>query len=136
MLPKTSAYVKSYDGQTKWMYILIKEDNLLEKCNAIWNKVSADIKKEFDRKHVYKKNILKIKIRSFGDEATSFFNKEIRKVNSNHTCLAVISLDSALKKNENYHLQLFSKVCKHIEKKVIRHNIDDLESSSDDFGEE
>ena len=24
MLPKTSAYVKSYDGQTNWMYILIK----------------------------------------------------------------------------------------------------------------
>ena len=23
MLPKTRAYVKSYDGQTKWMYILI-----------------------------------------------------------------------------------------------------------------
>ena len=79
---------------------------------------------------------MKIKIKSFGDEATNFFNKEIRKVDSNHTCLAVISLDSALKKNENYHLQLFSKVCKHIEKKVIRHNTDDLESSSDDFDEE
>ena len=24
MLPKTSAYVKSYDGQTKWMYFLLK----------------------------------------------------------------------------------------------------------------
>ena len=28
MLPKTSAYVKSYDGQTKWMYSLIKDDDL------------------------------------------------------------------------------------------------------------
>ena len=25
MLSKTSAYVKSYDGQTKWMYFLIKD---------------------------------------------------------------------------------------------------------------
>ena len=24
MLPKTSAFVKSYDGQTKWMYCLIE----------------------------------------------------------------------------------------------------------------
>ena len=24
MLPKTSAYVKSYDGKTKWMYFLLK----------------------------------------------------------------------------------------------------------------
>ena len=45
MLPKTSAYVKRYDGQTKWMYFLIQDDDLLEKCNTIWDKVSADIKK-------------------------------------------------------------------------------------------
>ena len=46
--PKTSAYVKSYDEQTKWMYFLIKDDDLLEKYNTIWDKVSADVKKEFD----------------------------------------------------------------------------------------
>ena len=28
MLPKTSAYVKSYDGHTKWMYFLIDDDLL------------------------------------------------------------------------------------------------------------
>ena len=48
VLTKTSAYVKSYDGQTKWMYILIEDDDLLEKYNTVWDKVSADIKKEFD----------------------------------------------------------------------------------------
>ena len=26
MLPKTSAYVRSYDGKIKWMYFLIKDD--------------------------------------------------------------------------------------------------------------
>ena len=30
MVAKTSAYVKSYDGQTKWMYFLIEDDELLE----------------------------------------------------------------------------------------------------------
>ena len=45
MLPKTSAYVKNYDGQIKWMYFLIEHDDLLEKYNAIWDKVSTDIKK-------------------------------------------------------------------------------------------
>ena len=45
MLPKTSAYVKSYDGQTKWMYFLIKVDHLLEKYKTIQDKVSADIRK-------------------------------------------------------------------------------------------
>ena len=46
MHSKTSAYVKSYDGQTKWMYFLIEDDELLEKYNTIWHKVSADIKND------------------------------------------------------------------------------------------
>ena len=45
MLPRTSTYVKSYDGQTKWMNFLIEDDDLLEKYNTIWDKVSAHIKK-------------------------------------------------------------------------------------------
>ena len=30
MLPKPSAYVKSYDGQTKWMHFLIVDDDLMK----------------------------------------------------------------------------------------------------------
>ena len=45
MLPKTSAHVKSYDGQTKWVYFLIEDNDLLEKYNTLWDKVSPDIKK-------------------------------------------------------------------------------------------
>ena len=62
---------------------------------------------------------LKTKIKSCGDEVTDFHDKEIPKVHSNHTCLAVISLDSALKKDENYYLQVFLKECKYIEKRSI-----------------
>ena len=54
MLRKTSFYVKIYDGQTKWMYFLIEDDDLLEKYNTIWDKVIADIKK-IDSKAVYNK---------------------------------------------------------------------------------
>ena len=47
MLPKISAYVKSYDGQTKWIYFSIEDDDLLKKkYNTIWNKVSTDIEKK------------------------------------------------------------------------------------------
>ena len=52
MLPKTSASVKIYDGQIKRMYFFIEDDNLLEKYNAIGDKVSTDIKK-IDIKPVY-----------------------------------------------------------------------------------
>ena len=46
MLPKTNAFIKSYDGQIKWMYFLIADDNLLGKYNTICDKVSADIKRK------------------------------------------------------------------------------------------
>ena len=72
MLPKTSAYVKSYDGQNKWIYFLIEDDEFLEKYNTIWDNVSADIKMEFDSEPVYKKNYLKTKIKYHGDEVTDF----------------------------------------------------------------
>ena len=100
-LSKTSAYLKSYDGQTKWMYFLIEYDDLLEKYNTICVKVSAEIKKEFDSEPVYNKEFLKTKIKPHGDEVTGFYDKGIQKMDSNHTCLAVISLDPALRKNDN-----------------------------------
>ena len=37
ILPKTSAYVKSYDGQIKWMLFLIEDCDLLDKDNTIWD---------------------------------------------------------------------------------------------------
>ena len=75
---------------------------------------------------------MKNKIKSHGDKATDFYDEKIPKMDSNHTCLAVINLNSGLKKEENYYPQVFLKECKYIEKKVVRYIIDDLESSSND----
>ena len=66
--------------------------------------MSADVKKEFDNKPVYNKNFVKTKIKSYGDEVTDFCDKEIPKVEFNHACLAVITIDAALKKDESYYL--------------------------------
>ena len=77
---------------------MIEDDDLLEKHNTIWDNVSTDIKKEFDSELVYNKEFLKTRIKSHGDEITDFYDKKIFKVDSSHTCLALISVDSALKK--------------------------------------
>ena len=71
------------------MHFLIEDDALLEKYNTISDKVSADIKKECD------------------EQVTAFCGKQIPKMNSNHTCLTVISLDSALKKDGSCYPQMF-----------------------------
>ena len=61
------------------------------KYNTIWHKDSADIRKEFYNESAHHKEYLKTKIKSHGDEVTDFHDKEIPKVDSNQTCLAVIS---------------------------------------------
>ena len=84
MLPKTSAYVKSFDGQTKWMYFLIEDDdNLLEKYVLSGIKSVLISKRNFYNKPLYDKNFLKTKIKSHGDKVTNFYDKEIPKADSN-----------------------------------------------------
>ena len=61
------------------MYFWIQDDDLLETYNNIWDKISAGITKKFDSEPVYNKNILKTKIKSYGDEVTGFYDKNILK---------------------------------------------------------
>ena len=81
---------------------------------------------------------MKTKIKFHADEVRDFYDKNIPGVDSSHTCLAVIGLISALKKDDNYYPQVFLKECKYTEKKVTRYindNLSDL-SSSDESNEE
>ena len=54
MLLKTSAYNKSFDIETKWIYFSIEDDELLKKYD-IWNEVSNKVKQEFDNNPIYNK---------------------------------------------------------------------------------
>ena len=70
-------------------------------------------------------------------QVTDFYDKKVPKLASNHTWLAVISLEFALKKDENYYPQLFLKECKYNGKNVIRQIKDNLSDfSSDDDSDE
>ena len=76
---------------------------------------------------------MKTKIKSHGHKLTDFCNEKIPKVDCNHTCLAVINFDSALKKVDHYYPQAILKECKYREKKMIRHindNFSDFTSAS------
>ena len=56
MFPKITAYVKSSDDETKWMYSFIEGDELLGKYNGIRNKVSNSVKEELDFEPIFNKN--------------------------------------------------------------------------------
>ena len=135
MLSKTSAYVKDYDKKTNSIYFLIKDNDLLNKYNTMWDKISADAKIELNDEPVYNKTFLKSKVTFYGDEATDFHDKKVPKVDSSYTCLTVISLDSNFGAYEKYYPQVLLKNAS-ILKKVIRYIADDFQNSSDNSGEE
>ena len=73
---------------------LIEDNDFLNKYNTILNKVSANIKKEFDRETFYNKKFFENQLKFYSDEPTDFHDKEVPKVEvPNYNCLAVISLD-------------------------------------------
>ena len=52
-----TAYRKDFDG-TKYISLLIKDDELLEKFNEIWQKIKNSLKKEFYSKPIYNEKYL------------------------------------------------------------------------------
>ena len=74
------------------MSFLIKNDELLEKYNEIWEKVRNSVKKELDNVPVYNEICLKNKIKSYnGRINTNFCNNIIPKEGSQCICLSVIN---------------------------------------------
>ena len=56
------------------MSVLIKDDEVLEKCNEIWEKVKNSIKKEFDSEPVQDEKYLKAKIKSYNRKINTNFH--------------------------------------------------------------
>ena len=125
MLPKMSAYRRDFD-QTKYMYFLIKSDELLEKYNEIWDKVSNSIKQGFDSEHVHNEKYIKIKIKFYE-----------RKVGTKRR-FSVHLIDSVFRVGKNYYPQVSLEKCKYVvkEKKMPKHIIEDIEISFDDSDKE
>lgn len=70
--------------------------------NPIWDKISTNIKIEFDSKPVHNENFLETESESYNDKVAYFQDKEIPKAGYNHIYLAVVTIDSAFKRDKNY----------------------------------
>ena len=97
-----SAYRRDFE-ETKYLSFLIKNDEFLQKCDEIWEKVKNSIKKYFDSEPAYNEKYLKAKIKSYhGKINTSFHNNKIPKEGCQFICLSVNLIDSVFKTGKNY----------------------------------
>ena len=77
---------------------LIKDDDVLEKYNEIWNKIKKTLNTKFYSMPVYDEKYIKDKVREFGGVIkTNFLGDEIPKENVHYACIACITIDSVMK---------------------------------------
>ena len=104
MLPQMSGYIKYFENGGKSMSFMLKNDDMLDKYNEIWDKIKETLNVKFHSMSVYDEKYIKAKIREFnGVIKTKFLGDEIPKENMYYTCMACITIDSVMKmKKKNY----------------------------------
>ena len=75
MLPQMSGYIKYFENSGKNMSFIIKDDDVLDKYNEIWNKIKRKLNITFHSMPVYDEKYRKAKVREFnGVIKTNFLN--------------------------------------------------------------
>ena len=118
ILPQMNSYIKYFDNGGKNMFFLIKNSEVWEKCEDIWDVIKNKLKIKFHSQPIYENKYLKAKVREFdGNIKTNFLGNNVPKENTDHTCIACITLDSVLKMNKKNYLQVYLEECKYKVKK-------------------
>ena len=110
ILPQMSGYIKYFEYGSPNMSFLIKDDEVGEKYEQIWDVIKNKLKIKFHSEPVYEYKYLKTKVREYdGVINTNFLGNNIPKENMHYTCIACIIIDSVMKMDKKYFPQVYSK---------------------------
>ena len=137
ILPQMSGYIKYFENGGKNMSFLIKDDEVWDKYDKIWDVIKNKLNIKFHSEPVYKYKYLKAKVREFdGVIKTNFLGNDMPKENMHYTCIACITIDSVMRMDKKNYLQVYLEECKYkIKKTQIPRFINtelDSDSESDD----
>ena len=100
ILPHMSGYIKYFENGAKNMSFFIKDDEVWEKCDTIWDVIKNKLGIKFHSEPVYEYKYLKAKVREFdGVIKTNFLGNNMPKENVHYTCIACITIDSVMRIN-------------------------------------
>ena len=101
VLPQMSGYVKYFENGGKNMTFLIKDDEVWDKFDKMWDVIKDKLGIKFHSKPVYEYKYLKAKVREFnGVIKTKFLDNGMPKENMYYTCIACITIDSVINVNK------------------------------------
>ena len=93
-----SGYIKYFESSGKKMSFVIKDDDVLDKYNEIWNKFKNTLNIKFHSMPVYHKKCINAKVREFnGVIKTNLLGDGIPKENLHYACTACITIDSVMR---------------------------------------
>ena len=104
ILPQMSGYLKYFENGSKKMSFLIKDDEVWDKYDGIWDVIKDKLGIKFHSEPVYEYKYLKAKVREFdGVIKTNFLGNDVPKENMHYTCIACITIDSVMRmEKKNY----------------------------------
>ena len=127
-----SGCIKYFENGGKNMLFLIKNDEVWEKYEEIWDIIKNKLGIKFHSEPIYEKKNLKAKIREFdGDIKTNFLGNGLPKENMYYTCIACITIDSVMKMNKKNYPQVYLEECKYKIKKMQTPRFVNVELESD-----
>ena len=101
------------------MSFLIKDDEVWEKYEEIWNVIKNKLGIKFHSEPIYEQKYLKAKVREFdGNIKTNFLGNGIPKENMHYTYIACIIIDSVMKINKKNYPQVYLEESKYKIKKI------------------
>ena len=93
-----SGYIKYFENGGKNMSFVIKDDDVLDKYNEIWDKIKEKLNIKFHSMPVYDETYIKAKVREFdGKIKTNFLGNDVPNENIHYTCIACITIDSVMR---------------------------------------
>ena len=100
IFPQMSGYIKYFEIGGKNMSFLIKDDDVWEKYENIWDLIKNNLGIKFHSEPICKQKYLKLKakVREFdGVIKTNSLGNDTPKENMNYICIACITIDSVMR---------------------------------------
>ena len=90
---------------------VIKDDDVLDKYNGIWDKIRETLNINFHSMPVYDEKYIKAKVREFNGGVKT--DVKIPKESMDYTCIACITIDSVMRMKKKNYPQVYLEDCKY-----------------------
>ena len=119
ILPQMTGYIKYFENRGKNMSFVIKDDDVLNKYNEIWDKIKETLSIKFHSMPAYDEKYIKAKVREFnGGIKTNFLADKIPKESMHYTYIACITIDSVMRMEKKNYPQVYLEECKYRTRKT------------------